>query len=296
MAGGAGPLNKGCERRTWACRTFQGGGERHDRFGVVVGEGSSSDGSRVVSLGESVPECTHSCQSPRWRTMRISREHFGAPQLQDPTAKLDELEAVETNELEHLDVAEQDALDRSSQEIADRYAKRILAETDPVKRRAIERESKAVAAERRKGIGSDFGRRQRSSAGGTVYPRSGRRLVYSCARRDSGYPLTADHQVHWLPSRPSGHSRRVPIAVADFMMGETLLGSHEREGGPDFAGGLSLPYRAIGLLKKKLAEILAILELRTLDVSGDFSFGRPQKDTDRGQLWSFQSGAWRSLQ
>ena len=127
MAGGAGPLNKGCERRTWACRTFQGGGERHDRFGVVVGEGSSSDGSRVVSLGESVPECTHSCQSPRWRTMRISREHFGAPQLQDPTAKLDELEAVETNELEHLDVAEQDALDRSSQEIADRYAKRILA-------------------------------------------------------------------------------------------------------------------------------------------------------------------------
>ncbi len=82
--------------------------------------------------------------------MRISREHFGAPQLQDPTAKLDELEAVETNELEHLDVAEQDALDRSSQEIADRYAKRILAETDPVRRRALERESKAVVAERRK--------------------------------------------------------------------------------------------------------------------------------------------------
>jgi hypothetical protein len=30
-----------------------------------------------------------------------------------------------------------------------------------------------------------------------------------------------------------------------------------------------------------------------LDVSGDFSFGRPQKDTDRGQLRSFQSGASR---
>ena len=99
--------------------------------------------------------------------MRISREHFGAPQLQDRTAKLDEFEAVETNELEHLDVAEEDALDRSSQEIADRYAERILAETDVVKRRALERESKAVVAgeaqgiekqfaERRKGIGSDF--------------------------------------------------------------------------------------------------------------------------------------------
>ena len=34
-----GPLNKGCERRTWALPDVSGGGERHDRFGVVVGEG-----------------------------------------------------------------------------------------------------------------------------------------------------------------------------------------------------------------------------------------------------------------
>ena len=39
-AGGLwGPLNKGCERRTWALPDVSGGGERHDRFGVVVGEG-----------------------------------------------------------------------------------------------------------------------------------------------------------------------------------------------------------------------------------------------------------------
>jgi hypothetical protein len=50
------------------------------------------------------------------------------------------------------------------------------------------------------------------------------------------------------------------------------------------------------VLRKYFAEILAILELRIFDVSGDFGFGRPQKDTDRGQLWSFQTGAWRSLQ
>ena len=34
-----GPLNKGCERGTWALPDLSGGGERHDRFGVVVREG-----------------------------------------------------------------------------------------------------------------------------------------------------------------------------------------------------------------------------------------------------------------
>ena len=58
-------------------------------------------------------------------------------------------------------------------EIADRYAERILAETDPVKRRALERESKAVAAERRKGIGSDFGRRQQVERGWNSLPSFG---------------------------------------------------------------------------------------------------------------------------
>ncbi len=33
-----GPLNKGCERRTRALPDISAGGERHDRFGVVVGE------------------------------------------------------------------------------------------------------------------------------------------------------------------------------------------------------------------------------------------------------------------
>ena len=35
---GWGPPNKGCKRRTWALPDVSGGGERHDRFGVVVGE------------------------------------------------------------------------------------------------------------------------------------------------------------------------------------------------------------------------------------------------------------------
>ena len=34
-----GPLNKGCERRTWALPDVSGDGEGHDRFGVAVGEG-----------------------------------------------------------------------------------------------------------------------------------------------------------------------------------------------------------------------------------------------------------------
>ena len=36
---GWGPLNKGCERRTRALPDVSAGGERHDRFGVVVGPG-----------------------------------------------------------------------------------------------------------------------------------------------------------------------------------------------------------------------------------------------------------------
>ena len=37
--------------------------------------------------------------------------------------------------------------------------------------------------------------------------------------------------------------------------------------------------RKLGVLEKKFPEILAILELRTLDVSGDFGFGRVLKRT-----------------
>jgi hypothetical protein len=32
-----GPMNNGCERRTWALPGVSAGGERHDWFGVVVG-------------------------------------------------------------------------------------------------------------------------------------------------------------------------------------------------------------------------------------------------------------------
>jgi hypothetical protein len=38
-AGGLRVTEQGCERRTWALPDVSGGGERYDRFGVVVGEG-----------------------------------------------------------------------------------------------------------------------------------------------------------------------------------------------------------------------------------------------------------------
>jgi hypothetical protein len=55
----------------------------------------------------------------------------------------------------------------------------------------------------------------------------------------------------------------------------------ERRGGRVLLGAASAPNRSLGVLEKKFAEILAILEFRTLDVGGDFSFGPPRKRTDR---------------
>ena len=73
----------------------------------------------------------------------------GAPP-EDASAKLGKLESVKTKELEDLDVGRGGCSESFEPEIADRYGERILAETDPVKRHAMERESKAVVAERRK--------------------------------------------------------------------------------------------------------------------------------------------------
>lgn len=110
----------------------------------------------------------------RIRAQNVATEAAApAPQQIDPTEKLNQLEAQETKAIEDLDVEEQDALDRSSQQIADRYADRILTEQDIDARRALERESKNVAAtqrkviekqfnERRKAIESDFRRQQQA--------------------------------------------------------------------------------------------------------------------------------------
>ncbi len=57
-AGGLGPLNKGCERRTWALADVSGGGEGHERFGVVVGKRSSLEdcaGDRLSCLLPRIP-------------------------------------------------------------------------------------------------------------------------------------------------------------------------------------------------------------------------------------------------
>jgi hypothetical protein len=67
---GCGPLNKGCERRTWALPDVSGGGERHDRFGVVVGEGVVEpriEGrfARRVYAGMHAPRPTTTHGSPR---------------------------------------------------------------------------------------------------------------------------------------------------------------------------------------------------------------------------------------
>jgi hypothetical protein len=85
-----------------------------------------------------------------------------APAQVDPTEEINRLEAQETKALEDLDVEEQDALDRSSQQIAERYADRILAEQDVDARRALERESKNVAAAQRKGIEKQFAERRKA--------------------------------------------------------------------------------------------------------------------------------------
>lgn len=86
-----------------------------------------------------------------------------APPPQDVTAAIDRLEAMETKALEDLDADEQDALEKSSQDVADRYAERIQAQTDMVKRRALERESKVVAAEKRKAIEKQFDERRKAT-------------------------------------------------------------------------------------------------------------------------------------
>ena len=75
-----------------------------------------------------------------------------------------------------------------------------------------------------------------------------------------------------------------------------LIWALRKRGGAGFCRGAGPPLIDQSGVEKKFAEIFEILELRTLDVSRDFSFGRPQKGTDRGQLWSFKSGGWRSLQ
>ena len=148
-----------------------------------------------------------------------------APPPEDATAEIEQLEGRETLALEDIDAEEEAALEQSSQNVADRYADRILAETDIVKRRALEREAKVVVAERRKGIEKPLAeRRQGSGATSAVGNRPsacgwnslpGRRLVSSCGDTRLGYPLTATIKCLGRSSRPSGHSRRVPIAVAD---------------------------------------------------------------------------------
>ena len=58
---------QGCEAPIRALPDVSSGGERYDRFGVVVEEGSRIE---VGFAPRSVPECTRSsfsCQSPRWQ-------------------------------------------------------------------------------------------------------------------------------------------------------------------------------------------------------------------------------------
>ena len=58
-AGGLGPLNKGCERRTRALPDVSAGGERHDRFGVRSrGRGRQATDRGSFRSGGSVPKCS----------------------------------------------------------------------------------------------------------------------------------------------------------------------------------------------------------------------------------------------
>jgi hypothetical protein len=97
---GWGPLNKGCERRTRALPDVSAGGERHDRFGVVVGEEVLEpriEGrfARRVGAGMHAHPLLPESEMRRMRsmtsswsmseTMRISREHFGTAAGRSPT-------------------------------------------------------------------------------------------------------------------------------------------------------------------------------------------------------------------
>jgi hypothetical protein len=73
-----------------------------------------------------------------------------APPPEDATAQIEQLRRQRDSRARRPRCRGASRSWQSSQNVADRYAERILAETDVVKRRALERESKAVVAERRK--------------------------------------------------------------------------------------------------------------------------------------------------
>lgn len=144
-------------RRGKAAQAQAEGISREESVAAAFERMHAAPGERLALLERIKREYT------RIRAQNVAAEAAApAPQQIDPTAELDRLEAQETKALEDIDVEEQAALDASSQQIADRYADRILAEQDIDARRALERESKNVAATQRKGIEKQFNERRKA--------------------------------------------------------------------------------------------------------------------------------------
>ena len=80
----------------------------------------------------------------------------------DVSGQVAELEAKETLAQEDLEREREAALQKSSEDISQRYAERILAETDPVKRRDLEREARSVATVQKRGINNRYAEKRRA--------------------------------------------------------------------------------------------------------------------------------------
>jgi hypothetical protein len=89
---------------------------------------------------------------------------------------------------------------------------------------------------------------------------------------------------------PATQAASRPAACA---MGPIFCGRPATRGGRVLPGGAFPPYKAIGLLKKKFPQNLANFRITHIGRQRRLQLCTSQKDTNRGQLWSLQGGAWR---
>jgi hypothetical protein len=104
-----------------------------------------------------------------------------APPQEDATAEIEQLRRQRDSRARRPRCRGASRSWQSSQNVADRYAERILAETDVVKRRALERESKAVVAERRKASRSNSPNAARGSGATSKHDKRTEIVIVSLA-------------------------------------------------------------------------------------------------------------------
>ena len=104
-----------------------------------------------------------------------------APPQEDATAEIEQLRRQRDSRARRPRCRGASRSWQSSQNVADRYAERILAETDVVKRRALERESRAVVAERRKASRSNSPNAARGSGATSKHDKRTEIVIVSLA-------------------------------------------------------------------------------------------------------------------